>query len=434
MVTPSHSVSKKLLPFLDQSPTPFHAVATMAEHLESAGFQPLQEGDTWHLEVGKAYWVTRNNSSIIAFRYLPEQMQSQGIAMLGAHTDSPCLKVKPNPELNSNGYFQLGVEPYGGVLLSPWFDRDLSLAGKVVYRSCTGQLISTLINFKRPIAVIPNIAIHLHRDANETNKINKQTHLPPVLMQAKEGQNTYFRDLLADELKDSGIDDCDAVLDYELSFYDTHSAAVIGLQSEFIASARLDNLLSCFIAMQALIAAKDQSPILLACHDHEEVGSTSACGAQGPMLNQCLQRILPDDVQRLRVIDRSMMISVDNAHGIHPNYADKHDSQHGPRLNKGPVIKVNANQRYATNSETSSWFKHLCKLIDVPVQEFVTRSDLGCGSTIGPITAAEMGMKTLDVGAPTFAMHSIRELAGVADTDYLLAVLTHFLNTPIWQR
>ncbi|MGH1485873.1 MAG: M18 family aminopeptidase [Cellvibrionaceae bacterium] len=425
--------NKGLITFLNQSPSPFHAVECMSSQLSAAGFEQLHEADAWQLKTGKGYFLTRNDSSIIAFRYHAEKMKEQGIRMLGAHTDSPCLKVKPNPEMHEKGYFQLGVEPYGGVLLNPWFDRDLSIAGRVNYLNTSGEITSGLVNFNRPLAVIPSLAIHLHRDANEGNKINKQKHIPPVLMQVEDTKKINFRELLQQQLSLEGVNDCEKILDYELCFYDTQSADTIGFNQEFIASARLDNLLSCYIGLQALINMNDDSPALLVCNDHEEVGSASACGAQGPMLEQCLQRLLPDNEQRLRVIDRSMMISADNAHGIHPNYTDKHDNNHGPLLNQGPVIKVNANQRYATNSETSSIFKHLCALSDVPAQQFVTRSDLGCGSTIGPITATEIGVKTLDVGLPTFAMHSIRELAGAKDGVMLLSVLQRFLSYKLTQ-
>lgn len=424
-----NDLNRGLLSFLQQSPSPFHAVASMSKQLSAAGFIKLNEADQWQLETGKGYYVTRNDSSIIAFRYLPEMMQEQGIAMLGAHTDSPCLKVKPKPEKNVQGYWQLGVETYGGVLLNPWFDRDLSIAGRVSYLTTTGQLSSAIIDFKKPLAIIPSLAIHLNREANSQNKINAQKHLPPILSQLDGEKCADFRQCLQEQLKQEGTNDCAKVMDYDLCFYDTQAPAVIGFKDDFIASARLDNLLSCYLGLQALLTTDASKPALLVCNDHEEVGSASACGAQGPMLEQCLQRLFPDHEDRIRIIDRSMMISIDNAHGIHPNYADVHDSQHGPILNKGPVIKVNANQRYATNSETSSAFKHFCELADVPVQEFVTRSDMGCGSTIGPITATEIGVKTLDVGLPTFAMHSIRELAGARDSQLLLAVLQQFIST-----
>ena len=428
--TDSEAFNQGLLAFINASPTPFHATQEMVRQLTVAGFKALNEAEKWDLTAGQGYFVTRNASSIIAFIYAPEYLNNKGLRMLGAHTDSPCLKVKPKPEMHRHGYFQLGVETYGGALLAPWFDRDLSIAGRVNYVDSQQQLHSTLVDFQQPIAVIPSLAIHLNRDANTGNEINKQKHLPPILMQAKQSAdnktNIDFRELLQQQMQQQGVSDIATVLDYELSLYDTQPAAIIGLQQEFIAAARLDNLLSCYMGLQALLTADKQTPALLVCNDHEEVGSASACGAQGPMLEQCLQRMIPDTEQRLRVLDSSLMISVDNAHGIHPNYADKHDEKHGPLLNHGPVIKVNANQRYATNSETSSYFKHLCQQCDIPVQVFVTRSDLGCGSTIGPITASEIGVKTLDIGLPTFAMHSVRELAGAKDTLALRHVLSAY--------
>lgn len=417
-----------LLSFLNASPTPFHAVASMAKRLDAAGFTLLDESAAWQLQKGERYYLTRNDSSIIAFHYLPEAMLEQGIRMIGAHTDSPALKVKPQPEIVKHGYGQLGVETYGGALLAPWFDRDLSIAGRVNYRDTDGHLQSSLLNFDRAIAFIPSLAIHLNREANSGNKINAQKHLPPILLQTHDQKTFDFREILASELLNAGVSDCDKVFDYELYLYDTHPAARVGLNNEFINSARLDNLLSCYIALQSLLATSAEKPALLVCNDHEEVGSASACGAQGPMLEQCLQRLLPETESRLRAIDRSVMVSADNAHGVHPNYSDLHDPKHGPLLNKGPVIKVNANQRYATNSDTSSLLKHLCEQHDLPVQEFVTRTDLGCGSTIGPITATEIGVKTIDMGVPTFGMHSIRETAGANDSHTFYRLLNAFLN------
>ena len=417
--------NQDLLRFLADSPTPFHAVEQMSQRLLDAGFKQLQESQSWQLKAGNRYFVTRNDSSIIAFVYGHSALAESGIRMLGAHTDSPCLKVKPQPEIVRNGLFQLGVEVYGGALLNPWFDRDLSLAGKITYRHSSGELRSELINFDQPVAVIPSLAIHLDREANTKRMVNPQKHLPPVLMHADDKPS--FRALLKARLEERGLS-VEAVLDYELSFYDTQKPALVGLEQTFLTSARLDNLLSCYVGLQALLAADGEESCLLTCNDHEEVGSASACGAQGPMLSQLLSRWLPDQDQRLRAIDRSMMISADNAHAVHPNYADKHDDNHGPELNRGPVIKINANQRYATTSETSALFRDLCEQLAVPVQAFVTRTDLGCGSTIGPITASEVGVKTLDVGVPTFAMHSIREMAGIKDAYNLYRVAQLFFE------
>lgn len=422
--------NQQLLDFLAASPTPFHAVQAIAARLQAKGFTRLLETDSWSLTAGQRYYFCRNDSSIIAFVYGSEALTEEGIRMVGAHTDSPCLKVKPTPEMVRQGYFQLGVETYGGVLLNPWFDRDLSLAGRVTYRTTQGKVTSKLLDFKRPVAVIPSLAIHLNREVNQKSSINPQTDLPPVLMQVGDTAKPDFRALLGEALAAEGIADVDAVLDYELSFYDTQKPALVGFKEEFIASARLDNLLSCFIGLQSILEADGRQSVLLVCNDHEEVGSRSACGAQGPMLEDFLVRLLPDADSRLRCIAQSLMVSADNAHGIHPNYSDRHDGNHGPLLNRGPVIKVNANQSYATNSETSAVFRHWCEQAGVPVQSFVVRTDMGCGSTIGPITAAGIGVRTLDVGVPTFAMHSIRELAGAADAYSLYLALNHFFLSP----
>lgn len=422
--------NQDLMRFLDLATTPFHAVEQMAERLLGAGFHELHEAERWQPEAGAGYFVRRNGSSIIAWRQ-PEQdaAVSQGWRLVGAHTDSPCLKVKPNPELRRKGYFQLGVEVYGGVLLNPWFDRDLSLAGRVTYRCTEGTVRSALLDLRRPVAVVPSLAIHLDREANSSRSINAQTFLPVLLGQSDEVQD--FRQLLADWLTRQGTDDLAQVLDYELCFYDTQGAALVGLDQAFLASARLDNLLSCYTGLQALIDAPESGAgQVLVCNDHEEVGSLSACGAQGPMLTQWLERIMPDVDGRNRSLARSMLISADNAHGVHPNFADRHDDNHGPLLNRGPVIKINANQRYATNSETSAVFRHLAAQVGVPVQSFVVRSDMACGSTIGPITAGELGVRTLDVGVPQFAMHSIRELAGSSDAHGLYRVLQRFMAEP----
>ena len=418
--------NKDLLSFLQASPTPFHATAEMARRLNGAGFTALNERDNWSLEANKNYYVTRHDSAIIAFSTGNGDFTQYGVRMVGAHTDSPALKVKPNPELKNKDYFQLGVEVYGGALLNPWFDRDLSMAGRITWQSAAGDIKNSLIDFQRAIATIPSLAIHLDREANKNRSVNPQKDIPPVLCRLHAGDKLDFRQLLSRELEKQG-EKPESVLDYEFFFYDTQPPAAIGLDEEFIASARLDNLLSCYTGLQALLAAKDSEyPCLLVCNDHEEVGSQSATGASGPFLRQVLERLCETSTELTRTMQQSVMISTDNAHGVHPNFADKHDSNHGPLLNSGPVIKINANQRYATSSETSALIRQLCLKENVPVQTFVARTDMGCGSTIGPLTASELGVRTVDVGLPTFGMHSIRELAGRDDAAGLARVLTRY--------
>lgn len=422
-----------LIGFLQSSPTPFHAARTLGERLEYAGFTRLREAESWRLAPYKSYYLTRNESSLIAFRTGNGDVAGRGLRMAGAHTDSPCLRVKPQPEILRQGYLQLGVEVYGGALLNPWFDRDLSLAGRVNYVDAQGRLRCALVDFARPVAVIPSLAIHLDRDVNQNRSINAQNHLPPLLLQAPSGAKPDFRGILKSELETAGVTDVARILDYELSLYDVQTPALVGLEWEFIAGARLDNLLSCHLGLEALLAAEGDSPALLVCSDHEEVGSVSTSGAAGTFLEAVLERLGEQlggggRENYRRMLENSFMISLDNAHGIHPNYADRHDQHHGPLLNRGPVIKVNANQRYATNSETSALFRRICEEADVPLQSFVVRSDLGCGSTIGPITAGRLGVRTLDVGVPTFAMHSIRELAGARDGAWLMRATTRYLQ------
>lgn len=422
-----------LLSFIDASPSPFHAVESMAQLLEAHGFTRLDERQKWQLEPGGKHYVLRNESAIVAFKVGHSQLCDSGIRLTGAHTDSPCLKLKPIAEINRHGYVQLGVEVYGGALLNPWFDRDLCLAGRVSYLDKSGELASTLINLSNPIGCIPSLAIHLDRDANKGRAINAQKDLPVLIQLASEDEDFCLDEFLLEHLTTQlNLPNVSKVLAHELSLYDAQQASLLGLKSEFIASARLDNLLSCYITCQSLIASDDQYCSVLVCNDHEEVGSASTSGAQGPFLKSVLQRLVgaqsndPESFER--VIRQSMMLSVDNAHGIHPNFADKHDGQHSPVLNAGPVIKINANQRYASNSHSVALFKSLCEKQQISYQSFVVRSDMACGSTIGPIAASEIGVDTVDVGVPTFAMHSIRELAGSEDSHVLSQVITAFFK------
>ncbi len=421
--------NQQLCSFLKASTTPFHAVAEMAKRLLTAGYTPLAEDATWNIEAGGRYFLTRNGSSIVAFGAGQDSLVMDGVRMVGAHTDSPCLMVKPNPEVLRHGLLQVGVEVYGGALLNPWFDRDLSLAGRISFQSKDGQLRSELVDFHDAIATIPSLAIHLDRGANKNRKINPQKDILPVICHTAASEKADLRELLHARLQQEYPEaNVERVLDYELSFYDTQPPALIGLKREFIASARLDNLLSCFTGLQAMIESDGAASTLLICSDHEEVGSTSAAGAGGPLLMSVLNRLAGDNTSYAALAERSMMISTDNAHAIHPNFSASHDENHGPLLNGGPVIKVNASQRYATNSETSGLFRILAALEDVPVQSFVVRSDMSCGSTIGPITAGNTGIRTLDIGVPTLGMHSIREMAGSRDAWDLCRVLRRYYN------
>ena len=420
--------TEALLRFLDASPTPFHAARSASELLSAVGFTPLDEREPWALTPGGRYYVTRNESSLVAFVLGSRPAAEAGLVMVGAHTDSPCLRLKPQPELHRNGYWQLGVEVYGGVLLNPWFDRDLGIAGRITLRWPDGRLENRLVDLREAVAVVPSLAIHLDREANEKRSINKQTYLPCVI-----GQGASAFDLRAALLArlaevEPGLAEA-RILDHELSLFDLQAASCVGWSGEFIASARLDNLLSCHAAVQALIASHGPRNRLIVLNDHEEVGSGSSAGARGTFLRAVLERICGTGEPFARAMAHSILVSTDNAHGIHPNFPDKHDGNHGPLLNGGPVLKVNHNQSYATNSETAAWLRAACERAGVPLQAFVSRGDMGCGSTIGPITAAMLGVRTVDVGLPTFAMHSIRELAGRDDAHALHRALLACLES-----
>ncbi len=419
------SVVGGLLEFISCSPTPFHAVQQLSLRLNNSGFEAISPDQNWDANPqGEQFYFTHNDSSLIAVSLRPPI--EQGFRLIGAHTDSPCLKIKPNAvRVGTEGMVQLGVGVYGGALLVPWFDRDLSIAGRVSLANKKADVETKPVDFKLPIATIPSLAIHMNREANTKHTINKQKHLPPVLYQSDE---LCFEAMVLKQVKLQHQETFSSLLGFELSLYDTQKPAIIGLNQDYIASARLDNLLSTYIATEALLNHQEKTNCIVVLNDHEEVGSKSASGAAGPFLESVIRRLCGREESFQRAIDRSMLISADNAHAVHPNYSDLHEPDHQPLINAGPVIKINHNQRYASNSETVGIFAHLCKRNKIPYQQFVVRSDLGCGSTIGPITATELGVRTLDIGAPQLGMHSIRELAGVEDVAHLLNSLTAFFN------
>ena len=415
----------ELLTFLREAVTPFHAVQAMSRRLADAGFEAVESFDPDTMVPGGGYFMTRQGSSLIALR-AGQGEPAQGLRLVGAHTDSPNLSVKPNPVVGRGGCVQLGVDVYGGALLNPWFDRDLALAGRVTVLNAQGQLESVLFDSGTAVAVVPSLAIHLDREANKQRSINPQKDVVPLVMLGHP-DTLDFKAWLAEQLveQDSSREGL-RVMDFELSLYDTQSPGLVGMDQSFIASARLDNLLSCYAGLAALIEETDADWSMLVATDHEEVGSASTVGAQGPMLMDALTALTPAPQGNQSLRNQSWMLSVDNAHAVHPNYADKHDDQHSPHLGGGPVIKINRNQRYATDSEGAARLRLLAERAGVDVQAFVMRADLACGSTIGPITATETGIPTTDLGVPTLAMHSIRELACVQDIPQLIALLQAF--------
>jgi aspartyl aminopeptidase len=425
-----------LLGFIDRAPTPYHAVAEVTRRLEERGYRQIREDEVWDFSPGERRYVVRQEGSLVAFQVGSVSPADGGFRAVGAHTDSPNLRIKPLADVTAHGYRQLAVEPYGGVLLHTWLDRDLSLAGRVTTREAGATPRTWLVDFGRPLLRIPNLAIHLQREVrSEGLKLNAQQHLAPLL--GLEGAPP-LPELLAAELRAEHAAEVRAedVLAFDLMTYDLQPSVVSGVSGEFVHAPRLDNLSSCHAAITALCDTADSPPpshtSLVVLYDHEEVGSRSAQGAAGPLLESVLERAVAGfkggEAQGLaRALARSVLISADMAHAVHPNYADRHEPGHRPVLGGGPVIKTNANQSYATDAATSGLFQALCSRLDIEPQQFVTRSDLGCGSTIGPITAARVGIPTVDVGNPMLSMHSCREMCGSADVEPMIDVLRLFL-------
>jgi aspartyl aminopeptidase len=417
--------------FLISSPTPFHAVSSMATHFRNNGFIQLFEQETWNIDEENSYFIIRDDGALIAFSIDSwSYAQKNGFRILGAHCDSPCLQIKPQPDINNQKFHQLGVEIYGGALLNPWFDRDLSIAGRVFCRQGKDSLLPLLLDFRRPLLVIPSLAIHFDREVNKIRSINPQQHILPVLSQVINDSFPDFKTILKEQIaKDYQQSDIQEILSYDMFCYDTQAPNLVGYKNEFISGSRLDNLLSCYIGLIAMIEGKaSHRNCMFICNNHEETGSTSATGALGSFPMATFTRLFPDTTSRQICLSRSFFISMDNAHGVHPNYADKSDASHHIFLNHGPVVKLNANQRYATNSHSNALFHLLAKEVDVQTQEFVMKNDMACGSTIGPLIAAQLGVRTVDVGAPTLAMHSIRELTGSLDPSLLYRTIAHFLS------
>lgn len=428
------SPAQDLLTYIDASPSPFHAVQEAARRLEAGGFRRVHEGDDFGLRPGDRVYVVRDGASLAAFEIGAAAPEESGFRLIGAHTDSPTLRVKPQPEVQREGYRQLAVEVYGGVLYSTWLDRDLSIAGRIVRRGPGGSLESHLVSLRRAVVRIPNLAIHLNRGVNDSLALNAQQHLVP-LVGLGDRQGLSLREVIAGELAQEGIGvRAEEVLGWDLSLFALEPSRTGGLDGEFLFAPRIDNLAGCHGALSALLGsgggrAHTRGIVLF---DHEEVGSQSARGAGSVFLRSLLARVLeafgPFSETRLaRAVSRSVLLSSDMAHGVHPNYADRHEPGHRPILGQGPVLKSNSNQGYSTDGETWALVEKLAQSAEVKLQRFVVRSDLGCGSTIGPISAARLGMRCVDLGNPMLSMHSAREMAATADVEPMIRLLTAFM-------
>lgn len=439
---PDHSPSDPLEPahdlcaFVNASPSPFHAVAEAARRLEADGFTALSEGDEWHLMPGDAHYVTRADASLIAFRVGSQHPIHAGFQIIGAHTDSPNLRLKPQPFFAKEGVVQLGVEVYGGVLLHTWIDRDLGLAGRVIVQGSDGQLLRRRVRIHEPLCRVTSLAIHLDRDVNDKGAIyNRQQHLAPLLAL---GDSDQVRARLLQRLAEQCDTTPEHILGFDLGLYDLTPASVGGYDHDFVYAARLDNLASCHAAVRALCGGPQvtEATRVIALFDHEEIGSSSAQGAAGSFLKDVLLRTIEATGEVMptgglsRAISKSFCISADMAHAVHPNYSDKHEPRHMPHLGKGPVVKSNVQQRYATDGLSAAQFRSLCHRAGVPFQDFVTRTDLACGSTIGPITSTQLGIATVDVGNPMLSMHSSRELCGAKDVGKMIQVMKQLFQGP----
>ncbi|KAJ2850228.1 hypothetical protein IWW36_002078 [Coemansia brasiliensis] len=444
-----HRQAEQLVDFINKSPSPFHVVDVCRSWLRGANFTELKEKQSWcgAIKPNGRYFFTRNGSSIVAFAVGGKFRPGNGTSIVAAHSDSPCLKLKPVSKKSGSGFLQVGVQLYGGGLWHTWFDRDLSVAGRVMVKDGAGGYAARLVSIDEPIMRIPSLAIHMDRSANEAFKFNKEVHMTPILATVdkvlngtgdEESAPAHHPVLLERIAKQLDVSTAD-IADFELCLFDTQKATIGGLLDELIYAARLDNLNSSYCAIEGLInslsgenALEDDSHVrLVALFDNEEVGSTSAYGANSALLESALRRIQAscDGASMTsfeEAIANSYMISSDVTHAVHPNYSEKHESNHRPEMQKGPAIKVNANQRYATTALTSTILKDIAKRNDIPLQEFVVRNDSPCGSTIGPMLSAQLGLRTIDIGNPLLAMHSIREVCGADDVGLLVKLFENF--------
>lgn len=412
----SKEFAQDLIEFLHNGATAYQAVDIMAEELVKAGYREIKGEDTWTLSAGDKVYYIKNGSSIFAVD-LGEGTYNNGFRIIGSHTDSPSFRIKPDCEMRSEGFVKLNTEVYGGPILNTWFDRPLSVAGRVALKS-EDVMNPTLknINIQRPILYIPNPAIHMNRDVNKGVELNKQTQVLPIMtLEETPGEEKLFVNLIARELAVPA----ESILDFELYLYETAKGEIIGLAEEFISSKRMDNLAMAHASMRALTETKGSGIRIAAVYDNEEVGSKTKQGAGSPTLSNLLERLVlalgGSRADFLESLEKSFLISADLAHAVHPNFAEYADPTNKPRMNQGPVIKIAANQSYTSDAQSTAVFRGLCEQANVPCQLFVNRSDKAGGSTIGPISSSTLPIRSVDIGTPILGMHSIRELGGVED-------------------
>lgn len=419
------NISQQLLEFIENSPTCFHAVQAMTDILSAEGFTELKENQKWHIENGGRYFVTRNGSSLIAFTVPVQEMK--GMHIIASHSDSPSFKIKENPELESEGhYIRLNVEGYGGMIRAPWFDRPLSVAGRVIVKDkAQGGFRSILVDIGRDLVMIPNLAIHMDRQINDSCKYNIQKDMLPIYGDLS-AKGTFMK-LIADT---AGVPE-EEILGHDLFLYNRQKGTVWGASEEFLSCSRLDDLQCAFASLKGFLAGKRQEYLAVHCVlDNEEVGSGTKQGAASTFLYDTLTRIhtslgLSQEDYLIHLAD-SFMISADNAHAVHPAHTDKADPANRPYINGGIVIKFSASQKYCTDGISAAIFRDLCQRAGVPIQTFVNRSDMAGGSTLGNISNTQVALNTVDIGLPQLAMHSPYETAGVKDTGYLIRAAEEF--------
>lgn len=424
-------LAKDLINFCYESPSAFHAVKNVKENLLQQGFIELKEADKWNIEKSGKYFVTKNDSAIVAFVIGKGEIEEHGFKIIGAHTDSPGFRIKPNPEMIAeNTYVKLNTEVYGGPILNTWFDRPLAVAGRVVLRGENPLFpVSSLVNINKPLLVIPNLAIHMNREINEGFKINRQKDTLPMigLVNEKLEKGSYLLNLLAEELAVKKED----IIDFDLFLYEYEKGSLMGIDEEFISSGRLDDLSMVHAGVKALLNTEvNNGTNVMACFDNEEVGSATKQGGDSDLLVNILERIViclgKGKEEFFRALAQSFLISADLAHAVHPNVGEKHDPVIRPVLNGGPVIKIAASQSYTSDGDSAAVYEEICRRAGVPVQKFVNRSDLRGGTTIGPISSTHLNIRSVDMGTPILSMHSIRELGAVKDHYYCIKSFEEF--------
>lgn len=420
----------ELISFIEKSPSRFHAVEAARLVLNGAGFQELDIKEKWEMKSGGKYYVTKNDSSMAVFIVGNKPVSNAGFKIIGSHTDSPAIRIKPNPEMTvGETYLKLNTEVYGGPILYSWFDRPLGLAGRVAIQDEeTGKIISKPVKVDKIKTIIPSIAIHMNREVNSGFKVDKQKDLLPFITSIEEITKKFdLKQMLSEQLNVEK----ERVLDFELYLYDMAQGQIIGLDNDMISCSQMDDLAMVYASLKALIEAPvGESTKIAMFFDNEEIGSKTMQGADSPLLSSILERITlgmgEDRESYLRALENSFVISSDMAHALHPNAQEKHDPTNKPLINGGPVIKISTNFRYTSDSESAAYFESLCKLANVPVQRFVNHSNERGGSTIAPITAGRLGIPSVDIGNPMLSMHSIKELCGVMDHHYLIKVFQEF--------